>query len=302
MSRFKVAVILAAFNGAEWIEAQIKSIFAQIDCEINIHVRDDGSTDSTIILLNKLKLKCEINIVNSKGCATKSASLNFFKIINEVDFSSYDYIALSDQDDIWFPEKLNEGISYIEKNKADAYSSNLIAYDNQMMKSWFIDKNLKQKKFDYLFQGASAGCTYILSAKALAIVKNSLSKSKYTFSGFESHDWIIYAICRSHGLRWVHDDRSFIAYRQHSRNVFGAKPGLVGLISKFKIVRSGWYRSNVSLLSNFIEKDKFELQVMKSVDDASLQSKIFLLSNVFSFRRDLKGCIYLALLLIFGIF
>ena len=300
--KFKVAVILASFNGCEWIRAQIQSILGQLECDVKIFIRDDCSTDDTVNMIRSIDSHNQVNLIDSKNLATKSACLNFFKIINEVDFSEFDFLALSDQDDIWFPEKLAEGIRFIKKNNADAYSSNLIAYDNNASKSWFIHKTAKQKAFDYLFQGASAGCTYILNADAIRVIKKSLVQSQYTFYGFESHDWIIYAICRSHGLRWVHDDRSFIAYRQHTRNVFGAKPGLAGLISRYQLVKSGWYRSHVVLLNNFITANKFELEVITSVERDGFINRFFLLKNIFSFRRDLKGCIYLALLILLNIF
>lgn len=298
----KVAVIVGTYNGADWIEAQIASINAQIGCEIHIYIRDDGSSDKTIEVIGKTALRFPLSVIDAEGILTGSAATNFFKIIGKLDFKGYDYVAISDQDDVWFPEKIIEGIKLMLTTKSDAYSSNLIAFDNRSSKSFMVNKNSKQKRYDYLFQGASAGCTYILTNKAMILVSKIINNNFEKLNKESSHDWIIYAICRSNGLRWVHDDRSFIAYRQHSNNVFGAKPGLSGLVAKHKMIKSGWYRSNVALLSNFIALDEFELKVMRSINNDNLINKFFLIKYIFSFRRDFTACIYLVFLLIFGIF
>jgi rhamnosyltransferase len=246
--------------------------------------------------------KNSITIIKSKNFEPSSASKNFFKILDVVNCNEYDYISFCDQDDIWFPEKITESIKKMQEFNADAYSSNLSAFNNDSRKSWTLEKSNNQKKFDYLFQGASAGCTYVLSSRAAQLVKTIMGNDLRNFPRHFSHDWTIYAICRSHGLKWVHDNRAFIAYRQHTKNVFGAKPGLIGLIQKIRMASDGWYRSHVLFLKKFLACSKDEIQIISAVENMSITSKIYLLKNIFSFRRKTFDSIYLGIVFVFGLF
>jgi len=300
-NNYKVAVLLATYNGEDWIRAQISSIKNQMDCDVHIYIRDDGSSDQTLEIINTLTQDSQLTIIDNNGIHTGSAALVFFKIFELFDFKKYDYISFADQDDIWFPEKIIEGIKLINKSKSDGYSSNLIAFDNNSRKSWMVEKKSNQRKYDYLFQGASAGCTYILNVAAIKLIREVMAKEFEYLPIDCSHDWIIYAICRSHGLRWVHDDRSFIAYRQHNRNVYGAKSGIKGFLFKIEMLRNGWYKSQIIYLNNFILGTDCEKKILLAVERISLKDRLFLVYKIGTLRRELSARIYLALSIITGI-
>jgi rhamnosyltransferase len=296
-----VAILMATYNGADWIEPQISSIRSQLKCSYHLYVRDDGSTDQTIdIIKNESKNDLNIILMDSFGFSTGGASSNFFLMLSNIDEKKYKYISFSDQDDIWFPEKIVTAVDYMIANGADAYSSNLIAYDNNSIKAWVLDKCVESCKFDYIFQGASAGCTYVLASHTVSKIKSVMVDFLRAYPSEFSHDWIIYAICRSHGLKWIHDSRSFIAYRQHQNNVFGAKPGFLGLFSKFLLIKNGWYRKHILFLKKFIIGTPDELRLIDAVERMSIGDRFFLVSNVFSFRRNKWDSIKLAFLFALG--
>lgn len=298
-----VAVLIATYNGSDWIEAQISSVASQLECTIHIFVRDDCSTDKTLHIIDKfIAYGYPITIINSGECNTGSAGRNFFKLLEKINCIDFDYISFCDQDDVWFPDKLAAAMKLIKERKADVYSSNLIAFDNRILKSWVLNKCSEQKSLDYLFQGASAGCTYVLTGKAADVVKRVMGQELNNFPRLFSHDWTIYAICRSHGLTWVHDDRSFIAYRQHTRNVFGAKPGLVGLFSKIRMSNAGWYKSHVMYLRKLVVGSIDEVSVLNAIQYFSLRDRFFLISRVFKFRRSSRDSLLLAALFLTGFF
>jgi rhamnosyltransferase len=293
--------LLATYNGEEWIRSQISTIQNQVDCDVHIYIRDDGSTDQTLEIIKALVPDSQITFVNNCGIAAKSAALNFFKIIDALNFQNFDYIAFADQDDIWFPNKIIEGIKLIKNTESDGYSSNLIAFDNNSIKSWVVNKKFTQRKYDYLFQGASAGCTYILKFNAIKLIKKVMANEFQNLPIDCSHDWIIYAICRSHGLRWVHDERSFIAYRQHYRNIYGAKNGGKGLVFKIKMIHNGWYKNQILYLKNFIQGSDGEAKILLAIKRLDFRDKLFLIIKIGNFRRELSARIYLALSIIAGI-
>lgn len=296
-----VAILMATYNGADWIQPQISSIRSQQKCSYHLYIRDDGSTDETVNIIKKeAEYDSNIFLMDSCGVSTGGASSNFFLMLSNVDEKKYDYVSFSDQDDIWFPEKIGEAIDYMATNAADAYSSNLIAYDNNSTKAWVLDKHRETCEFDYIFQGASAGCTYVLASHAVSKIKSVMADVIRSYPPDFSHDWIIYAICRSHGLRWIHDSRSFIAYRQHHNNVFGAKPGFLGQLSKFLLIKNGWYRSHILFLRIFLIGTPEELRLMNAVERMSIGDRFFLVRNVFSFRRNKWDSIKLAFLFALG--
>lgn len=298
---YKVAILLATYNGEEWIRAQISSIQNQMNCVVHFYIRDDGSNDQTLEIINTSIPVEQLTIIDNYGISTGSAALNFFKIIETLDLSKFDYIALADQDDIWFPEKIAEGIELINKTGSDGYSSNLIAFDNFSSKSWVVNKNVIQRKYDYLFQGASAGCTYILSQKSLNLIKEVMANKFINLTKDCSHDWIIYAICRSHGLRWVHDHRSFIAYRQHNRNLYGSMTGGKAIKFKIKMIKTGWYKNQILYLRNFILGTECEENILLAIKRMNLKDKFFLIYKIGMLRRELFARVCLIFLIVSGV-
>lgn len=297
----KVAVLLASFNGGNFISEQLSSIFSQIDVDVTVFARDDGSTDQTEVILDIYSKNYKlIRVKNSEN--TGGPSANFLKLISSIDISLYDFIALSDQDDIWRPEKLISAIKYMDDRKAIGYSSNLLAFNDETNNIWCVNKCSKQKLFDYIFQGASAGCTYVMKPVVIELVLCLLGKNANNFPKKYSHDWIIYAICRSHGLKWVHDNRMFIMYRQHNLNAFGALPGLKGLWSRFKMARVGWYRENIIWNTQFLIGSDDERIIFNAIKRLNAKDKLFLVFNMFKFRRKIKDAFLLSLIIIFGFF
>jgi rhamnosyltransferase len=299
-SSTKTAILLATFNGEPNLESQIVSLLNQTNVSVDIYVRDDGSTDGTLKIINKFsKLKQVVNITDYTQSGSPAA--NFFKILSHLVLSDYDYIAFSDQDDIWFPEKLNSAIDTIVFNEADCYSSNLIAFDNTKFSSWTLNKYSYIKQYDYLFQGASAGCTYVINTTAASLVLKKLGSLSNCYPKGRSHDWLIYAICRSHGLKWVHDDRTFIAYRQHGGNAFGAMPGARGLLQRLSLSKNGWYRNQILWHRQFLAQQPEETRILNAIARLNVMDRFYLVSKAWDLRRSGRDCILISFLIMLGL-
>ena len=122
----KVAVLLAAYNGEKYIQEQIESIVNQVDVDVYIYISIDASTDRTLEICEQLqKIHKNIFIINESKERFGSAGKNFYYLIKNVDFEEFDFIALSDQDDIWKPLKIIRGIQVLEKEQASGYSSDV---------------------------------------------------------------------------------------------------------------------------------------------------------------------------------
>jgi rhamnosyltransferase len=240
-------VILASFNGVKYIEEQISSIITQEDVNVTLLVFDDGSNDGTIdLLFSKFSLSTTNVKIIQNSIPTGSAANNFLQAINTIDdkiIGAHDYIALSDQDDIWMPNKLKEAGKILKKGKSDLYMSNLILWNESSNTTSIIKKSFKQKKYDYLFEGGSAGCTYVLSKQLINIIKKTINEVEYKKWNFFSHDWFIYFVARVNGFSVFIDDRAFIRYRIHETNVHGQLNTFTfyALKERLKLIMNGWF-------------------------------------------------------------
>lgn len=294
-----VAILLATFNGMPYLEEQIASIYAQIGVDITIFASDDMSNDGSWEFLNSIKDK-NISLLPRKKIG--SGANNFFRMICDAGIDRFDYVALSDQDDVWAPRKLDRAIAQIEKSKCGGYSSDLFAFNEDYGKVWYLKKSDEPVLLDYLFQGASAGCTYVLTREAALLVRAKIEHTWASFPQNRSHDWLIYAICRSHGLGWYIDNQAHIFYRQHGHNAYGALPGYLGLIARLSLVRDGWYRQHILWLSQFIKNTEDERVVLTAIETLGWQDRIWLAFQSKEYRRRKRDRLLLAVTILTGLF
>lgn len=233
----KIAILLAAYNGEKWIKEQIDSILSQKEVDVTIYVSLDLSTDITISILESYKN--DKIIVLPYGEKYGAAAPNFYRLIKDVDFSRFDYIALSDQDDIWLDDKIISAINKIESEKAVAYSSNVTAFWTDGTKKTVI-KATPQKKYDYLFEGPGPGCSFVMTKDFALEFQNYIKDKTEMLQKLDWHDWLIYAYARSKNYKWFIDEESHMLYRQHSNNQLGANSGVGQFKKRVKDIFTGY--------------------------------------------------------------
>lgn len=108
----KVSVVVCTYNGEEYLGAQLDSILAQTYPAYEVIVQDDNSTDGTWALLEKYAA-ANTNMHIFRNNANKGVNGNFFSAIRR---ATGDFIALSDQDDIWHPDKIEKQMARIGGN------------------------------------------------------------------------------------------------------------------------------------------------------------------------------------------
>ena len=160
----KIAVLMTAYNGELWIDKQISSILNQKSVLLELFISIDLSTDKTFNICQTIKNEYSNVHILEYGKRFGSASKNFLYLFTVINFKKFDYISLSDQDDIWYDRKLARAISCIGLKKCNAYSSNVTPFSDKK-KYPVLFKSDPQKKFDYLFEGGGPGCTYVFDYK-----------------------------------------------------------------------------------------------------------------------------------------
>ncbi|MFB6186145.1 MAG: glycosyltransferase [Halobacteriaceae archaeon] len=112
---------MPTYNGAEFLESQINSILSQTIVPDEIIIVDDGSDDGTLELLSNFQNN-HPNIINHfQNSSNIGVSGNFNKAIR---YTTGDLIFLSDQDDIWEPEKIETQIDFVRESFADLVTHN----------------------------------------------------------------------------------------------------------------------------------------------------------------------------------
>lgn len=248
----RVAVLMAAFNGAEYIHEQVFSLLDQVEVSVDIYIRVDGECKKFINQVKELDYTYP-NIFYVEGDIESSPSSNFYKLIMGAKSKNYDYFALCDQDDIWHPNKLNRALSFFKGNDPQGYSAGYTIY-NSNGSCISYDLGAKSKN-DYLFQAGGPGCTFVINSSGINFFQDYMSSNKILFNVL-AHDWLIYFIFRINSKNWYIDSSSNIMYRQHSSNVAGVNKGIVAKYNRIKILFSGWYIHDLKILINFAKKNK----------------------------------------------
>ena len=292
----KIAVCLAAFNGKQHIADQLKSILNQADVEVTIYVNVDLSSDNTTALVESFCNKDVRVILLNDGERYGSAAKNFFSLLRDGQFKTFDYVALSDQDDIWQEDKLSYAVQKIQEVSVGAYSSNVTAFwPNGKQK--LINKAQTQQQFDYMFESAGPGCTFVLTKKVALELQQFLIANQKKCQQVALHDWFIYAFARSRGFKWFIDSESHMLYRQHADNVVGANVGLKAKLVRWGKLREGWLIKQALLIADILGySNAWPISKLKRY---SLLDRLVLIVNVRKLRRRLRDRVALALFLLF---
>ena len=219
----KVQVLLSSYNGENYIREQLDSILKQEKVDIHLLIRDDGSTDGTRDILKQYEA-AQKNITVTYG-KNLGVIKSFFELIKQAD-SQADYIAFSDQDDVWLSGKLNRAVSLLEQqehnNTPFVYCSAQQLTDGQLnpLPSGIRYKQVRPAFENALVENMCTGCTCVINRKMLGLLKDR--EPDFTVM----HDFWIYLVGSCFGSV-VYDTQSYILYRQHTKNELGAASSLL---------------------------------------------------------------------------
>lgn len=288
--RYRVAILLAAFNGQKFIERQLSTILAQKDVSVEIYISDDLSTDNTLNIIKGNASKFSNIKIVSHEKKFGSAAHNFYHLIRSVDVSAFDYVAFSDQDDVWADRKLINAISSLSKSRSSAYSSNFYAVWEKTGKRLFVRKNYPQTEVDYWFEGPGPGCSQVFSVTAFTEFRKFITENWAQIQDIRYHDWLIYAFLRHKRISWHISNNPDLYYMQHGSNEIGANSGVGAFLKRIKMLRSGWYRKQVNLIHKAVTGQSENLFCLS-----------YILKHKFRIRRKKIHAIFLSIAIIFGL-
>jgi rhamnosyltransferase len=311
----RVAVLMATYNGEKYIRQQMDSILSQQGVDISVFVRDDHSSDNTVAVIKEYAESTgKIFLLDHKP-GQLGVTKNFYSIVKEIDLSPIDFMAYSDQDDIWLPGKTNAAINALENSGSGGYASNLLRGDaegkvirerslvKRLIQYLFNRKSSAQTPYDYYLESASAGCTLVLKKEAALYFQKRVQEIYDVIPTDTSHDWSTYAITRIGGFRWYIDEHSNIIYRQHAENAYGANIGLGGIGKLLEWFTSGRYRMHLVMIDSLYNNTGIHPAFMRAVKNYrhdSILSRFRMAFAVSRYRRKWIHRVMLFILIILG--
>jgi hypothetical protein len=257
---WRVFILLACYNGARYVEEQIRSIQAQHFSDWVLIVRDDGSRDDTVEIIQRLTQEdARIHLLDDR-IGNLGVSGNFSELMQYALMREADYVFFSDQDDIWNPDKL--GVMLAAMREMEATEGNrlpLLVYSDlavvDAQKKMIAPSFLKYVKRSpahtnlgvLLAQCQVVGCACLVNRAALDLACP-------VPQGAWMHDWWLAILCAAVG-RIGYVEQPLVQYRQHGANVFG--------------VKSFWYRVARFLYSPKRWRDQISI-VYRSILQAGL--------------------------------
>ncbi len=259
----KVQILMSTYNGEEYIREQIDSILAQSYPDVDILIRDDGSSDDTFLILKEYE-EMHQNIRAYQG-ENIGVNKSFFELLKKSNQDAA-YIGFCDQDDYWLPEKIEKAVEHLQTLNGPALycgaktlvDANLEILEDQQ------DPHVTPGFGNAVIESICSGCTTLMNRKLVDIIKERLPEDVI------HHDWWCYMAATYLGSMY-YDEQSYIYYRQHSGNEVGASGSAIGMIrAKARDLkkRHGDLKKQLSDFKHFYhtipEKDKLVDDILKA--------------------------------------
>ncbi len=246
----RFTILLCTYQGEAHLAAQLQSYLDQTHTAWDLWVSDDGSSDATRSMIAAFRARAgpdrTVRLIDGPG---QGATRNFLSLLCHPDLPAGP-VALSDQDDVWLPEKLARAAAAL------AGSAPVTLYGGQ---SRHVDAALRpigrsrapQRPVGFanaLTQNVVSGHSTVLSAAAVALVRQAGPPAP----DVPYHDWWLYQLISGAGGTVHIDPEPVLLYRQHGGNVMGAHQGLGASLARARMVLGkqygDWLEANMAAL------------------------------------------------------
>lgn len=236
-----IAILMATYNGSAYLEEQLHSFDKQSHSDWSLWVSDDGSTDGTKCLINKFSDgRSEKNIQIFNG-PKKGFAANFLSLVCNPILKA-DAYAYSDQDDIWFDDKLERAenfLSSVPGNVPALYCSRTQYVDlNNNPIGLSIPYSRPAIFQNALIQNIASGNTMVFNNAARALLLQAGPGLD-----IELHDWWTYILVAGAGGKVFFDHCPSVRYRQHPNNLWGMNTSFKAQIMRIKKLFGGRFQS-----------------------------------------------------------
>lgn len=204
--------MMSTYNGGDYLKMQLQSLYEQSGCESAILVRDDGSGDCTLDILEEARQQGKLSWY---GGDNLRPARSFWNLVQTAPKS--EYYAFCDQDDVWYKDKLSVAIEKI-KDYDDVPCMYCSAYqmtDRELNPIPTPLLDIRLTFHDSLLRNIATGCTMVFNDALMRLLKS------YSPEFLHIHDDWVYKVCMAVGGKVIYDTEPHIYYRQHGNNSIG---------------------------------------------------------------------------------
>jgi glycosyltransferase involved in cell wall biosynthesis len=290
----RVAILMCSKNGAAFINAQLKSIAEQTHENWILIISDDGSSDDTVARLKRFAEDHPQKVGIRKGPGN-GVCANFLSLANDPSIDA-DYFAFSDQDDVWYPDKLRRAVACLTRllsNVPGMYCGRTELMDLHEKSYGLSPLFLRPPAFqNALVESLGGGNTMMFNRAAKKILEEAATVAVVV------HDWWIYQIVSAAGGVVYYDPEPMLKYRQHSDNVIGSNTSWGARLVGFRDVLTGrwegWNQTNITALQKLpahliTPTNREVLDIFIKARRVSLFKRLYLLKKSGIYRQTLFG-------------
>lgn len=236
----RVTILMGIHNGAAHLEAQLDSFARQSHAGWRLVASDDGSTDGSggiVAGFARSQPPGRVELIAGPG---RGHAANYLQMLRGLPLEGGDWLAFSDQDDVWLPERLAMGIAALRDVAGPAlHCSRTLICSERLEGQRLSPPRPRPPGFrNALVQNIAAGNTILLNPAGARLLVAAARRIEATVV----HDWLAYQVISGAGGRVVHDDRPGLLYRQHGRNAIGANDGLRARLRRMRMLMDGTMR------------------------------------------------------------
>lgn len=291
----RVAILLATLNGVRFLEEQLDSIQAQAHQNWFVIASDDGSSDSTLEVLERYQARWPNGRLIIRHGPRQGFCQNFLSLAADPSIEA-DYFAFCDQDDVWLPQKLAIAVKALQAREDGASP---LAYGGRTI---FVSENLDVIGYaplpsappsfaNALVQSIGSGNTMVFNRHT----KRLLEKAGRVEHA--SHDWWVYQLVTGAAGAFIYDPIPQIFYRQHKGNRVGAGNTLTDYLKRIAVVLRGGYRlrtdQNLHALNTVHEyltsQTHAELSMFSYARNASLPERLAMIKRAGLVAQERRG-------------
>ena len=243
-----VRILMGTMNGASWLEAQLDSILAQTHQNWTLWISDDGSTDGTGDILERFARNHPDRLERLLEGPQQGSAANYLNLLCHPELPE-GVVALSDQDDVWMPTKLERALGQLAQAGDDpcAWSARYQLTDEalrllQPSPLWRRGPSLQNA----IVQNILSGHTLTLNPAALALIRRAGRQA------VPHHDWWIYLVLMACQGRALVDSEALLFYRQHDGNALGGRSVDRAQTTRAQLLMDGelrdWIEANLQAL------------------------------------------------------
>lgn len=296
----QVTVLLATWNGAANLRAQLDSYATQTLPPARLMVSDDGSRDETPAILHDFVASAPGFAVDLLEGPHRGGAQNFLHLLKSVPEGT-DWVALSDQDDVWLPDKIARGVRMLSQVPEGLPA--LVGGRSYVCNADLGHRHLsplprRAPSFRHaLVQNFAGGNTMMLNRAAVDLVRAAAAEA----GRIVVHDWWLYQIVSGAGGTVIFDPAPLLLYRQHAGNQIGANTGVEAKVKRLRWMLRGRFRrwNAINLAALRASAHRFSMENRALLEDfarlqrAGLIDRLTILRRLGLYRHGLQGTLSL---------